>query len=292
MDVKTALSLGRVSNLPTVWTNVFVGTALAAGPVRPLQIAGLLSGISLFYVGGMFLNDAFDREYDRKYRPERPIPSGKVSAAQVFFWGLVMLAAGIATVTLTCALGRPGVGFWLPVGSSIVLVALILFYDATHKADPLAPVTMGLIRGMVYVTASLGITVSLQGSTLLAAGTLTAYVIGLTYLARQENFDRVVNLWPVLFVIAPLLYGAPGLQGHPVQIGIYALLTIWVLYCLSMALKPNVGSGIKGAVGGLIAGISLVDALIVASAGQFTLAACLLIGFPLTLMFQKYVAGT
>ena len=51
--------------------------------------------MSLFYTGGMFLNDAFDHGFDAKVRPERPIPSGQVSAAQVHAFGFAMMAVGL-----------------------------------------------------------------------------------------------------------------------------------------------------------------------------------------------------
>ena len=57
--------------------------------------------MSLHYVGGMFLNDAFDREIDAVERPERPIPSGAMSATEVFAIGYGMLVAG--TVLLAVA---------------------------------------------------------------------------------------------------------------------------------------------------------------------------------------------
>ena len=60
----------------------------------------LMVALSLFYVGGMFLNDAFDRDFDAQHRPDRPIPSGQVTARQVFGWGFGLLALGLAGVGL------------------------------------------------------------------------------------------------------------------------------------------------------------------------------------------------
>ena len=60
----TLLRLGRVSNLPTVWTNVLAGTALAGGDWNGRRSALVLLAMSLFYVGGMYLNDYFDRAID------------------------------------------------------------------------------------------------------------------------------------------------------------------------------------------------------------------------------------
>ncbi len=91
MNWRIALRLGRVSNLPTVWTNVLVGMVICGGASRiGLLLAGLVS-MSLFYTAGMFLNDAFDRQTDLRERRERPIPAGEVSAGAVFTAGFGML---------------------------------------------------------------------------------------------------------------------------------------------------------------------------------------------------------
>src|SRR6185295_9438522 len=83
----TLLKLGRVSNLPTVWTNVLAGTVLAADTVQGWRFAVVLLAMSLLYVGGMYLNDYFDRAIDAAERPSRPIPAGEISAAAVAAFG-------------------------------------------------------------------------------------------------------------------------------------------------------------------------------------------------------------
>ena len=94
LSLGVALRLGRVSNLPTVWTNVAAGMALSGAGLAVEILAGVALAMSLFYVGGMYLNDAFDRDIDARERPERPIPSGLVPAATVFQIGFALLAAG------------------------------------------------------------------------------------------------------------------------------------------------------------------------------------------------------
>ncbi len=94
--MRVALKLGRISNLPTVWTNTLAGVVLAGGAIGDARVPWLLLALSLCYVAGMFLNDAFDREFDARHRPERPIPSGEVSAITVFGAGFAMLAVGVA----------------------------------------------------------------------------------------------------------------------------------------------------------------------------------------------------
>ena len=61
--MRTFLVLGRVSNVPTVWTNCLAGWLLAGGG-EWTRFAWLCAGATLVYLGGMFLNDAFDAEFD------------------------------------------------------------------------------------------------------------------------------------------------------------------------------------------------------------------------------------
>ena len=113
----------------------------------------LALAFSLLYTGGMYLNDAFDRESDARERPERPIPSGRIGAGQVFAIGFGLLAAGVLPWRVAAA--GPGGGGRAAVWSAVLLAAVITLYDAWHKANPLSPVVMGLCRVLVYVTAAL-----------------------------------------------------------------------------------------------------------------------------------------
>src|SRR5689334_15349810 len=97
----TALArLGRVSNLPTVWTNVLAATVLSGGEWRSVRTGVVLVAMSLFYVGGMYLNDFFDRAIDARERPTRPIPAGDVAAGTVAAIGFALLAGGIVAMAL------------------------------------------------------------------------------------------------------------------------------------------------------------------------------------------------
>ena len=57
----THLKLGRVSNLPTVWTNVLAGTILGGGDAGGARTVLVALAMSMFYIGGMYLNDYCDR---------------------------------------------------------------------------------------------------------------------------------------------------------------------------------------------------------------------------------------
>src|SRR5260370_38376776 len=100
VSLATLLKLGRVSNLPTVWTNVLAGTCLAGGVWQSWRLGVVLFAMSLFEMGGMYLNDYFDRAIDARERPERPISAGAIPAVAVAAIGFGLLGGGVV-VTAT-----------------------------------------------------------------------------------------------------------------------------------------------------------------------------------------------
>lgn len=290
MKWKVYLSLGRVSNLPTVWTNVLAGAVLAGEPLEPLILAALLVSLSLFYIGGMYLNDAFDREIDARERPERPIPSRRVSAREVFTIGYAML--GVALLLLMAAVSwRERHAIWAPMASGLVLAGLITYYDASHKRSPLSPMVMGLCRVMVYLTTALAMAGRLPVAVLGGGLILLSYLIGLTYVAKQETLSEYRNLWPLAFLGAPFVYGLPILAASAAGAVIYVGFLIWVCYAVSLLVRRG-RINIPRSVISLIAGISLLDALLIAGAGAAEISGWGVVGFALTLLFQRYVRGT
>ena len=283
------LKLGRVSNLPTVWTNVLAGVVLAGGRPEPRLLVLLWSALSCFYVGGMFLNDAFDQGLDARERPERPIPSGQIGAAEVYGAGYLLLAAGILLLAAEAFLfgGRRS---WAPAGAGAVLAGSIVLYDAWHKGNPLGPLLMGLCRMLVYAIAALSVAPGLKAPVIGAAVVLLAYLIGLTAVAKQENLKELRNLWPLPFLFAPFLYAAPLAVGSPAGAALYAGFLAWVSSAIFLLIGRR--KEIGRAVVRFIAGISLLDALLIAGAGRPAIALVAALGFATTLAAQRYVKGT
>lgn len=290
MSWSVCLRLGRVSNLPTVWTNVLAGVVLTGTFVAPGPLTVLALALSLFYVGGMYLNDAFDRQIDARERPERPIPAGLVRATTVFAAGYGLLAAGLAALVVEAAWVGQG-RYWPAILSGLALGGLIVFYDARHKANPWSPLLMGLCRVLVYVTAAVVVAGHLERPVLAGAAVLLSYLIGLTYVAKQENLAELRNLWPLLFLAAPFVYGIPALGASPVGAVLYVGFLAWVGYAISLLVRRG-RVNIPRAVVSFIAGISLLDGLLIAGAGAPGAAVWGVAGFGLTLVLQRYVRGT
>lgn len=290
MTPSVALRLGRVSNLPTVWSNTLAGVALAGGQLWTQSTLWLAIGLSLLYVAGMFLNDAFDRDIDALERPERPIPAGLVSANTVFAAGFGLMLAGLAFVLLASShSGNESSA----IAAALALSAAIIFYDWHHKNNPFSPFFMGLCRVLAYLTAGLTITAWPTAALLIAGVVVLSYLIGLTYTAKQEALDRLESLWPLAFLAAPVLYGLVALpmQFSAILFLILAGLVAWIAVAL-FYLKRRQKGDVPKAVISLIAGISIIDALFLAYVGAMSGALVAVLCFCLTLALQRWVSGT
>jgi len=292
-SLRTHLELGRVSNLPTVWTNVLAaavlsGASLHAGPTLTVMLA-----LSLFYVAGMYLNDAMDAAIDAEERPQRPVPSGRIDAASVRRWATVHFVAGFmllaaARIAAPGALGSGSAG-WLVSGLS--LVGVIVWYDVSHKGNPYSPLLMGACRVLVLVVAACTLAGGLPATVVGGALVVLSWLVGLTYTAKREGRGRVGERWPLALLAAPLVIGvALAVIDASVLLPLIALGGALALSAHWM--RRGEGDDIRRAVGLMIAGICLVDGILIASTGHTTLAVLAILAFVATLWLQRLVSGT
>lgn len=281
--------------MPTIWTNAATAYMLATSgePTRIATLLGFVLFASVAYVGGMILNDAFDAEYDARLRPQRPIPSGHVTRQAAFGVGLGLLALSVAGfVWLGAVYGRT-----LPtLASATALAATIVVYDAYHKNNPASPLLMGLCRGLVYVTIALALG-GIGPQLLFAAALQIAYVVGLTYAAKQEDLATPGSWWPLVLLLLVVIYVALSLAGRfgPVELWPMVLLTLglylgWLVYATRPLLRTprNIGQG----VGRLIAGVAALDAVVLATTGHVAATALAIAALAATLVLHRVVPGT
>ena len=282
------LRLGRISNLPTVWTNTLAAFALVGAKAEASSVALAALAMSFYYVAGMYLNDAFDRNIDAVERPTRPIPAGAVSAAAVFGAGFAMLGLGLA-VTLWLAHRLDHLNSaWT---SAVLLGTAIVGYDAYHKGNPVSPLLMALCRALVYTTVGLAVGGSLDPRLQLGALVLTAHLIGLTYAAKQETLARLESWWPLALLALPPICGLWLAVQQPLVLPFALALIGWTLHSLRYLWQPQRRS-IPQAVVRLIAGICLVDAMLIAASGRAGLAFVAAAMLFLTRWAQRYIPGT
>jgi 4-hydroxybenzoate polyprenyltransferase len=137
------------------------------------------------YCGGMVWNDYFDVEQDKRERPFRPIPSGRVSPHTAAIFGGLLLAAGVTFATLS-GFSHPQGSRWSPLVIALLLVAAIFGYNAWFKRMWLGPVGMGSCR---LLNVLLGLTVTgqpIERWGYLLALVVGVYIVGVTWFARTE----------------------------------------------------------------------------------------------------------
>jgi 4-hydroxybenzoate polyprenyltransferase len=254
--MRTFLVLARVSNLPTVWSNCLAAWMLS-GCAFSGRFALVCLGASLLYTGGMFLNDAFDQNFDRRYRPERPIVSGLISPRAVWALSFGLLASGLI---LFISLGSR------PATAASLLTGTIVLYNWVHKRAVLAPLVMAACRFLVYVLTAVAAVNQLAPAVLWRAAALFGYIVGLSYLARGESTGA--RFWrgtiPLLFGPALVAHFRP-LTGPRLMLEFVAVLQVaWTAWSLCIT-KPTWLTWAPQGVAALLAGIVLVDWLAVAS---------------------------
>jgi 4-hydroxybenzoate polyprenyltransferase len=258
----------RISNAPTVVTNVIAGAALGGMAILELNLWLLALAMILFYSAGMILNDVCDLAIDRTERPDRPLPSGRMSRLTAISWTMLFSAGGFALIGWRFLPHQR-----LVMISSLILCILIVFYDFWHKHNPLSSLVMSGCRLMVYVSAYVSVSGSWLNPLYLPGLAVVMYVSGITLLARREAQNKA-RRWPLIFIFFPLLlpvllYFAPA--NYVVQPPSFAAVlpgtlafVSWTIYALQPAFRaenPQLGLSI----GRLVAGICMVDLLIIAS---------------------------
>lgn len=189
-SIKTFLDLCRVSNLPTIWTNVLTAVVLSGAGFSWRSFLLLSLSMSLFYSGGMCLNDICDADIDRGKKPFRPIPSGKIplKAARVFT-GMVFTAA------LSLLLLFP---YKEAVLAGIILLAAIIAYDMLNKTYPQSIILMAFCRLMVFAVSALAVAGGIGFLVVLAGSIQFIYTLSISVVARLENNRKVPYKFPVI----------------------------------------------------------------------------------------------
>jgi 4-hydroxybenzoate polyprenyltransferase len=281
-NLRTLMILGRVSNLPTVWSNCLAGWLIGSGS-DAVHFVLLILGATFLYLMGMYLNDAFDVDFDRQHRPERPIPSEKISLSAVWQWGLSWLGLGLLCFGLMGL--KPFV--W-----ALLLSGCIFIYDAIHKMFFISPILMAGCRFFLILAASSVTVDGVSGYGIWVAWVLGCYIVGLSFLARKETSESPVRFWPCLFLAAPIVLALIVNRGPDKARGIILCLLLlgWVAYSLRHAFWAHQRQ-VGRTVASLLAGIVIVDYLAVGT-GSFVMFPWFLTLFLAALFFQRYVPAT
>ena len=168
------LDLVRAPAVLSVVGDTLAGAAAAGHRLTPRRALLPLASACL-YAGGMALNDYADRHLDAIERPERPVPSGRVTPRRALQVATGLTAAGIGLAA--AGGGRRALAVAVP------LAACVWTYDTVAKDRAAGPVVMAACRGLDVL---LGAGVGHLRPALPAAAALAAHTAGVTVLSRGE----------------------------------------------------------------------------------------------------------
>ena len=148
------LALTRPENMILTAIAVIAGSFIAAGPeIIDFQIEVAVCCVcSMMLVGGgNALNDYNDRESDKENHPERPIPSGSISADTASVYAQALLGSGL--MILLFALDNK-----MPFVIALIGIILLIAYENGLKAAGiLGNITVGLMSGAVFLFAGMAV---------------------------------------------------------------------------------------------------------------------------------------
>lgn len=251
------LELVRAPAVLTVLGDTLAGGS-AAGHAPGGRRAILPLASACFYAGGMALNDWADRHTDARERPERPIPSGRITPGQAFgaAAGLTLAGLGLSAA----GGGREAFAVGLP------LSAAVWTYNLVAKRHPLAgALTMGSCRALDVLMGA--------GSARLRPALGTAAIMGghtvaVTVLSRGEVEGTSTTTAAGVAAGTGLIAGAvlAGAAGAGPRFGaVLAATTAYAARCVPAQVRaarnPVAGNALEATRAGIRAMIPLQAAL-------------------------------
>gem|GEM_PF-227694 len=208
--LKYYFQLFRIPNIFTVPPDIMAGyfiTATIKSNVINYNDLLILGFSSVFlYIGGLITNDLFDFDIDKKERPNRPLPSGKINKNTTIFLSFLFLGSGFLlalSMSLTSAL------------VSVILVMMILSYNYKLKNGVSRPFLMGSIRALnvfygstsnndflqnSYFNGSSSMDYTILVNLLIATVAVFVHIFTLTLISTRETvveikkFKKLINL--------------------------------------------------------------------------------------------------
>ena len=291
--MKYYLQLMRPANLVTAIADILAGLSLSkfifSTNILSIQTTILLCIATVgLYGGGVVFNDVFDADLDAVERPERAIPSGKVSKRNAVILGVLLLIIGIICASM--------VSFQSMIIAFCVAV-LALIYDKFGKHHAfLGPINMGLCRGGNLL---LGMSVMMSSmQELWWIGVIPVlYIAAITMISRGEvhgGKQSILYFAGFLYIIVSISQLIMSYQFGNLFITLpFVFLHLFLIFkplivAIQTPIGPNIGKAVKAGVLALI----VMDAAWVSTSGNYLLAMGVLLLLPLSIKIAKLFAVT
>ena len=296
------LELMRPANIVTAWADILVGFAASgsgiifsqlingeASFVILIPLAWLLLATTGLYGGGIVFNDVFDAELDAKERPNRAIPSGRVSRQNAILLGSFLFAIGIIAAFQVS---------WLSAAIAIFIILASLLYDSFAKHHPFfGPLNMGLCRGSNLLLGVSAVPAIIEERWYLALIPVL-YIAAITAISQGEvhggkQITGVLALLLIAIVLTAVL--ALGLLGEYTAIAALPfaiLLAIRVLPNFVKAAREPIAENIRNAVRIGVLSLIVLDATVASGFAGLYYGLLVLILLPISMKLAQLFAVT
>lgn len=278
MRLRDLAELVRLPAVLTVPGDALTGAAAAGWPLGRRGWALPVASTCLYWAG-MALNDYADRELDAVERPERPIPSGRVTPGQA-----LAVATGLTGAGLAAAAAGGGIR---ALRVAVPLAATVWAYDLVFKPTRLGPVAMATARGLDVLLGAGG-----NRAAALPAAAVAAHTAGVTALSRGEvhGSSRVVAGGALATTLAVAAAAGSGTTPAARALAVNYAVTVGQAQAAAVA-QPDAAT-VRAATGSGIRGLIPLQAALAARAGAVGLAAAVLAAGPVAKLAAKVVSPT
>lgn len=300
--IKAYLQLTRPANIVTAIADIWAGFAIAGGalvifadqtvlihsPVFQNLLWLTLSTIGL-YGGGVAFNDVFDAALDAKERPERPIPSGRISKSNAAWMAFLLLVVGVAAASM--------VG---PISGLIALIVagLAVLYDYWGKHQSIiGPINMGLCRAGNLLLGVSAFPVMLKSYWFLGIIPLV-FVAAITMISRGEvhgkNRNALIGGFAMYCLIILALIDLAYFEGkNPLHVIPFLILFAYMIFPpLIKAIRSQVPQMIGKAVKAGVISLIILNATMASVFAGWQFGLIVLILLPVSLWLAKKFAVT
>ncbi|MFL5243371.1 MAG: UbiA family prenyltransferase [Gemmataceae bacterium] len=280
------LQLVRFPAVFTALADILLGAlALGVRGSQWLTVVLLALTSACLYLSGMVWNDFFDLEQDKRERPSRPIPSGRMTRRAAGRLGTGLMTAGLALALAagwTISYPNPDEAdsfSWMPAKLAGYLVCAIFLYNGFLKQTWAGPVAMGACR---FVNVLLGL--SALGPALPAwslrmelpvwgfhlAGIIGLYIIGVTWFASREavksNKAGLIGASAVMLASALLALALPARLAPGTSSPLFPYLLVVLLFLVGFPVYRAIANPsptlVQAAVKRCLLGLVVFDAVL------------------------------
>ena len=289
--MKPWIQLIRPSNTLTAISDVLAGVALACLFIQanlPASSSLILISISsmLLYIGGIVFNDVFDAKLDALERPERPIPSGRLTKGAATSVGSIAFILG-------CLFS-----FFINYHTFFIAVAIAgmcLLYNRFAKHHfILGPIAMGICRGLNLL---LGLSYFPEALSYWYIGLIpVVYIASVTNISRGEVYGNnqtamIVSAFLYIIIFGTLLSFSLNNTNYFALVFVAAFVYM-IFNPLLKALKSLNPLDVRSAVKSGVLALILMNASWIAIAGFWVLALGVCAILPISIFLAKKYAVT